>query len=264
MNFILSKLLWVLLAPANLLVLLLLTGVFLAMAERQGLQDFGKKLSFSVAFLLFFIAIFPVGDWLLLPLENRFPAAKPERVDGIIVIGGDEDVRVTETRGKPTAYQSLARYNEFARLSRLYPNAKLVFSGGMGLVVPGVRTKTADVARAAFEILKVPVENVTFEEKSRNTHENATLSKELAKPSPEQTWLLVTSAWHMPRAIAVFRKAGWNIVPAPTDYITDGRFSTSLNFQLARHIFEVTIAVREYVGLVAYKLLGYTDEVWPK
>ncbi len=265
MIFALSKILWMFMAPGNFLVLLLLTGVFLATAAREDLQAIGKRLCFDVAFLFFLIAIFPVGNWMLLPLENRFPPAKPDHVDGIIVIGGDENPELTEARGQPGVRVSADYYLAFAALAHQYPQAKLVFSGGSNRL----RQETADVneagvAREAFATLGLPLDRIAFEEKSRNTHENAVDAAALVHPKPGEKWLLVTSAFHMPRAIASFRKAGWDIYAAPADYRTSGQYASELNFNFVQHLADMTMAVHEYYGLIAYRLLGYTNTLWPK
>ena len=264
MAFILSKILWMFAAPGNFLVLLLLAGAFLALARRESWQAAGRALCFNVAFLLFFIAIFPVGNWMLLPLENRFPPARPDHVDGIVVIGGDENPELTEMRGQPAVRASADYYIEFARLAREYPQAKLVYAGGESQLVPMSRLTGADVAKQALTAYDVPVDRVTFENKSRTTRENAVNAAEVVHPAPAEKWLLVTSAHHMPRAIGAFRKAGWNIYPAPADYRTSGKLTSGLHFDFAGHLGEMTMAAHEYFGLAAYWLLGYSDSPWPK
>jgi uncharacterized SAM-binding protein YcdF (DUF218 family) len=263
MGFILSKLFWVFMSPGNILVLLLLCGGFLALSRSKGWQDFGRKLEFNIAFLLFFIAIFPIGDWLLTPLENCFPPVKPDRVDGIIVLGGGENPHVTELRGQPVIGESANRYIEFASLARQYPQAKLVFSGGSGRLTPDAQLKDAEVAKQIMASIGMPADRITFEDQSRNTYENAIKTAMLIHPTPQQKWLLVTSAWHMPRAMEVFRKAGWNVYAAPADYVTSGGFSSKLQFNLSDHLMTMTIAMHEYYGLLAYRLMGYTDTLWP-
>jgi len=265
MIFALSKILWMFTAPGNFLVLLLLTGVFLATAAREDLQVIGKRLCFDVAFLFFLIAIFPVGNWMLLPLENLFPPAKLDHVDGIIVIGGDENPELTEARNQPGVHASADYYLAFAALAHQYPQAKLVFSGGSNRLRPDTASANeAGVAKEALTTLGLSPDRITFEEKSRNTHENAVDAAALVHPKPSEKWLLVTSAFHMPRAIASFRKAGWNIYAAPADYHTNGQFASELNFNFVQHLTEMTIAAHEYYGLIAYRLLGYTDTVWPQ
>lgn len=263
MSFVLSKIVWLFMAPGNLLVLLLLASAFWVSSPQVVRQERGRRLGFSVAFLLFLIAVFPVGDWLLLPLENTFAAAKPDHVDGILVLGGDEKPHISEMRGQPAAEESAARYMMFAKLAREHPSAKLVFSGGSGLVAPNAVMKDAEVAKQALAFMGVPVDRMVFEDKSRNTHENAAMTAALVHPEPQQKWLLVTSAFHMPRAMGCFRKVGWNVMPAPADYKTSGEWSSRPRLNLAENLLKMTIAMHEYYGLLAYRLMGYTDSLWP-
>lgn len=263
MTFILSKIAWMFLAPGNFLTLLLLAGAFLALSHREGWRDLGRRLCFDVAFLLFFIAIFPVGDWMLMPLENRYPAVKPVTVDGIIVLGGDENPRISEARGQPALYGSAQRYIEFAALARAYPQAQLIYSGGSPLLKENSKLNQADVARETLTSIGVPQERMIYESHSRNTHDNAVYTAALVHPKPDQRWLLVTSAYHMPRAIGTFKKAGWNVFPAPTDYHTTGVLSSELNFNFSAHLLEMSAAAHEYYGLIAYYLMGYTNSPWP-
>lgn len=263
MSFVLSKIFWVFFSPGNIFVLLLLLGVFLAAAKNKKWQDVGHKICFDIAFILFVIAVLPVGDWMLTPLENRFPEAKPDHVDGIILLGGDEKPYISDKRGQPTVFDSARRYIKFAALAREYPKAKLVFTGGSGLLNPDSKLKDAEIARQTLASLGVPVERMVFEDMSRNTHENATKTAELLKPTPQQNWLLVTSAWHMARSMECFRHVGWNVYPAPTGYMTDGETQLKPQFNLEDHLHKINFALHEYYGLVAYKLLGYTDELWP-
>lgn len=264
MRFVLSKVLWVFTSPANILVLLLVLGAFLSVAQGERWRRYGRRLCFTIAFVFFLIGILPVGDWMLTPLENRFPLAKPDRVDGIVMLGEDEKPFLSAERGQPVAYTSAANYIQFIKLARTYPDARLVFAGGSGLLAPDSRLKDAEVAKQALADLGFATKRVIFEDKSRNTHENAVMAADMVKPKPDQKWLLVTSARHMARSIACFRKAGWNVYPAPTAYLTDGRYASKLEFNFAGHLVRINMAVHEYLGLLAYRLMGYTDELWPR
>lgn len=264
MSFILSKVLWMFAAPGNLLVLLLIVGAFMSVAHRVTWQIAGRRLCFAVAFILFLIAVFPVGDWALTPLENRFPPVKPDKVDGIILLGGDENPMLTEARDTPSVRSSASRYISFAVLARKYPNARLVYTGGSALLTRTSDISEGEVAKRVTTALGIPVSRITFEDKSRNTHENAMMSAAIVQPKPEENWLLITGAYHMPRSIGCFRQAGWNVYPMPSDYISTGKFISSIHFNLAEHLIGLTTAVHEYTGLLAYWAMGYIASPWPK
>ena len=263
MNFILSKLFWVFASPGNCLALLLVVGAFLGVSHVEAQQKIGRRICFVVALAFFFIGVFPVGAWFLVPLENQYPLQKPEHVAGIILLGGDERPRDSVMPDRLVFLDSGRRYIAFAALARQYPAAKLLFSGGSPEITPKEDLKESMIVKQVLSGLGVPVEKMVFEDASRNTRENALLSYNLVKPQPEQTWLLVTSAFHMPRAMMVFQKAGWNVAPAPTGYLTNGVYSSHLQFNLGQHLTEMAWAVHEYFGLLAYRLMGYTDRLWP-
>ena len=265
MAFVISKILWMFSAPGNLLVLFLLTSAFLSLSRNEKWQLTGRRLCFDIAFFMFFIAIFPVGDWMLRPLENRFPPANPDHVDGIIIIGSDENPVVSEARHQPTVHGSAGEYLVFAALAKQYPQAKLVYAGGSNLLVPtSSRLGNAEIAKDAFASYNLPVDKITFEGQSRTTHENAVNAAAIVHPKPQEKWLLVTSAFHMPRSIGSFSKVGWNVYPAPANYYTAGKLNSELNFNFANHLGEMTAAMHEYYGLLSYWLMGYTDTLWPK
>jgi uncharacterized SAM-binding protein YcdF (DUF218 family) len=265
MAFILSKVLWVFTSPGNLLVLILTVGAFLSVSLKENRRLVGRSICFYAALVLFFISVCPVGVWMLAPLENRVPPQYPDHVAGIILLGGDEKPDRSEARKQPVFLDSGRRYIMFAAMARRYPQAKLVFTGGSPLLTPlNATMKDADVAKQALMSIGVPVDRMLFEDKSRNTHENAMNSFDLVKPKPDETWLLVTSAFHMPRALATFRKAGWNVQPATTGYLTDGGLAAKLDFNLGEHVLQMAWATHEYYGLLAYRLMGYTDQLWPE
>ena len=264
MSFYLSKILWFSTAPGNLLTLFLVLGAVAATSSRAAVARFGRGLCLALAMLCLAVAVLPVGDWLLLPLENKFSPAVPAHVDGIIMLGGDENPRVSDARNSPTVVMSAERYLKTAALAQQYPDAKIVFTGGSELLRPYDKMKAVDIARQLLQGAGVAPERITFEGASRNTHENATFSAAIVHPEPQQNWLLVTSAWHMPRSVTTFRHAGWNVFPAPTAYYTDGKMWPPPEFNFNEHLYRTTTAVREYIGLVAYWLMGYSDSPWPE
>lgn len=258
MGFVLSKLLWALFTPANLLVWILAAGgVGLWRFWRWALRV--SWIGIAVAVVITFL---PVGGWGLAWLENRHSYVAPNRVDGIILLGGNEDSELTRLRGQPVLRDAAGRYVEFVRQARAWPKARLVFSGGIGAWPPAEGESAAVVAGKAFEALGLNPARVTLEGRSRNTRENALLAKAAAAPEPGETWLLVTSAAHMPRALAAFQAVGWNVRPAPADYRTSGSFVFFDGPDFLGHMAQVHTALRELAGLVYYMARGWVAPPW--
>jgi uncharacterized SAM-binding protein YcdF (DUF218 family) len=263
-TFVASKLLWIVVAPGNLLLLVLVAGVIVAAwsGRRHG---FGLIVAATAGLLL--IAALPIGPWLTAPLEDRFPPiAAPARVDGIVVLGGSVDPGLSRSRGQITLVAAAGRVTETVVLARRFPEARVVISGGDGSLFPGGLSEAA-ATRDLLVDLGVAAERIVLEGNSRNTYENAVMSYAAAQPKAGETWLLVTSAIHMPRAVGCFRRAGWTILPYPVDYRTTMKVRASPGLQpgllLADDLMLVTFAAKEWLGLVAYYGLGRTDALFP-
>lgn len=258
MLFIASKLFWGLIAPGNFLLLLLASGAA-RLARSRGRRGRGAVTATVVALLA--IAILPVGHWLVRPLEARFPVpAPPARVDGIILLGGAVEPFASPAPGQVVLNASAERLLETLALARRYPEAKLLISGGNGKLVPGGGNEAMQT-RSIFLAQGIDADRMLLEDRSRDTAENAAFSLARAQPRPGEVWLLVTSANHMPRADGCFRHLGWNVVPYPVDFHPIP--SPPLGFALAEHLRLVDLATREWIGLVAYRLMGRIDSVFP-
>lgn len=259
--FVLTKVLWIIFQPLNLAVVLLLAGLGLGQSSKRGT---GWKLIALGTTVLVAISVLPLDQWLARPLENRYPRPHPPaHVTGILVLGGGLDPRILFSRGATAHESSEARLVEGAALARAYPNAELVFSGGSGELFHAGRGE-ADVARVIFSQLGIPERRLVLESQSRNTFENILFSKRLVRPKPGETWLLVTSACHLPRAMGVARHLGWNMVPWPAAYISaGGDTGSAFHLSLAGGAYPFEVAIHEWIGLVAYRLEGRTDALWP-
>ena len=257
MLFLSSKLLWIVIEPANAILIMTVAGVVLLRPCRPQL-GYGIVLV-GVASLVV-IALFPIPQLLLAPLEDRFaePHALPERVDGIIVLGGAVDPREFAIRGTPGLNEAAERMTSFVKLVRAYPSARAVFTGGNGTLNASEATE-ADVAKKLFGDLGVDTSRVLFEGKSRNTYENVLFSKNLVHPRPDESWILITSADHMPRAVGIFRRLDWPVIPYPVAYKSDATYQPDL----ADHLNRVDEAAHEWIGLIAYRLLGRTNALFP-
>jgi uncharacterized SAM-binding protein YcdF (DUF218 family) len=263
MLFELSKILWWFFQPTKLWLVLVILGVLLLYLDRR---NAGRGLLTFAVLVAFLAVFFPVHSWLVGPLEGRFPHVTelPAQVDGILVLGGAVDELLTANLGQATLNHAAERMTEAVTLARLYPTAKLVFTGGSSLLSQdSLALREADVARQLFENMGIYKLRLIFENESRNTWENAVNTKQIVQPQEGETWLLVTSAYHMPRSVGIFRKVGWNVIPYPTDYRSiPGQRQPNLGF--SEKLYTVDLAAKEWVGLVSYYLLGRTTAVFPK
>lgn len=157
---------------------------------------------------------------------------------------------------------SAERLTEFVALARRFPAARLVYTGGVASIVRKELTE-ASAARRILQGLGIGDDRMVFEKGARNTYENALISRALIKPKPGERWILVTSAMHMPRAMGSFRKAGWEAIPYPVDYKTEGRSRFRLRFSLTDGLAMVAIGCKEWLGLAVYRLLGRSDAFFP-
>jgi uncharacterized SAM-binding protein YcdF (DUF218 family) len=249
--FYAAKLVWFVLQPPVALLLLLVGGLMLVAggSPRLGGVLAGLALAGLVA-----AAFLPLGQVLLMPLERRFAAVEPDApVTGLIVLGGGMQ---SEGGAVRMAAATQARLDEALRLARLHPEARIVVSGGSSDVVPAGGITEGAAARRWLEAQSIVPERILIEDASRNTAENARLTAAILGAQPGDDWFLVTSAFHMPRAMGSFRAAGLAPLPWPTDYRGPGA-GPSERFSL------VNLAIREWAGLVAYRLSGKTDTLLP-
>jgi uncharacterized SAM-binding protein YcdF (DUF218 family) len=261
--FILSKTVGVLLLPTNLLIVLALAGALLS-ATRWARQ--GRRIMIAAIVLLALCAFSPLGNLLLYPLESRFPpwSAAQGAPDGIVVLGGPIDADLSAAHDTPVIASAADRIIAAAALAHKYPDARIVLSGGSPNLIDN-DAREADYAVAIFESLGVDKSRLLLDRRSRNTYENALFSKELAVPKAGERWLLVTSAFHMPRAVGLFRKAGFAVAPYPVDWRV-GRSAADIlafNSRAIDGLEQTDIAVREWIGLVAYWIAGRTSTLFP-
>ncbi|HEV2162001.1 MAG TPA: YdcF family protein [Stellaceae bacterium] len=257
MLYVVSKVLQVVFNPGNLLLIVLAIGAWRLSASR------GRKGLALVVLVLVAgaaAAVEPLASLPLVPLENRFPVLHtlPAKVDGIILLGGAVDPERTAEYGQVALNRSGARVTETLRLAQRYPAARIVLSGGIGGLLNEPTTEAAATAQLLTE-LGVAANRLVIEDKSRTTHENAVFSKRIVDPKPGEVWILVTSADHMPRAVGCFRHIGWPVVADPVDFEAARR----LHISLAHGLDSIDLAAHEWLGLVFYRIAGWTDAVLP-
>lgn len=262
MFFVLSKVLGFFAMPSNLVIV---AGIAGALLLRTRFARTGWRLVIGSLILLALLGLSPIGNALIIPLEQRFPRWDASRgaPDGIVVLGGAITPDVSMARGEVALNEAAERMTAVAELAHRYPNARILFSGGSAALVFQEGTE-AEFALRLLEALGVAPARIIAEDKSRNTVENAVYSQLLAQPKPGERWLLLTSAYHMPRSIGVFRKAGFAVEAYPVDWRTRGTPDALRPFAtMGDGLRRTDTAVREWVGLVVYWFTGRSSELFP-
>jgi uncharacterized SAM-binding protein YcdF (DUF218 family) len=262
MFFAASKIFWFVAEPVSLAIF---AGVFGIVLLFTRFARAGRVLMAGAIIALAVGLLTPIGAVILRPLEDRFPQPSPNLPEpaGIIVLGGAVETVRSEARGEVYLNADAARMTTGVDLAHRYPKARLVYTGGSA-GFPREGPAEAISARKLWLSMGVPAEQMLFEAKSRNTWENAVFTRDLLKPKPGETWLLVTSAWHMTRSVGIFRRVGFPIVPYPVAYRTLG---DERDFQMSPPSLDklamLELGMREYIGLLAYRLTGKTDALFP-
>lgn len=249
------------LIPSNGVVIVLAVGVLLFWSR---FRQLGKMLTTISAVAIVMVAATPLVWWIAKPLEARFPPMQelPESIAGIIVLGGSFQPGLTSDLSQVQLNDHAERLTTFLALARRNKSVRLVFSGGAKAFSDSALTES-DIARELLESLGLDGRRVIFEKRSRNTCENAIYTAELVNPQEEQRWVLVTSAMHMPRAVGAFAHAGFRILANPVDYTQPNNPLSEYPLSLTRNFRALDFAVHEWLGLLAYRISGCSDRLYP-
>ena len=257
----LSKMVWALISPDHFFILLLSLGFIALLLNRQRLA---KWLIGLPTFAFVFITFLPVNDWILYPLESRFSKpVLPEQIHGIIVLGGSEDAARSHAWGEFVGNDGMERLTTTARLAQQFPQAQVVFSGGSGRVSEQ-HFNEAEISQQFLISLGVDSSRIRLEGASRNTYENVKNTKQVIQPEPNENWVLVTSAFHMPRSIGIFNRFDWKVLPYPTAYLSRPPEYQQWGLpEFQYHLFYAYIGIREWIGLTVYFLTDKTTQWFP-
>jgi uncharacterized SAM-binding protein YcdF (DUF218 family) len=256
-----SKVIWSVISPDSLFALLLAATVGMFYLNYHILAR--RLLTFLFAAVVV-LSLFPVGSWMLYPLETRFQH-NPElaaQVDGIIVLGGSINAETSEAWQQLEMYYSAERLTTFIELARRYPDAKLIFTGGNASINRNKPTE-ASILNLHWHQLGLDPERIQFENQAKNTAENAYFTKQLAKPLVDSKWVLITTAFHMPRSIGVFCQNSWSLIPYPVDHQVNPGKLLEIEFNLLAHAVQLKLAIHEWLGLLAYYLTGKIPDLLP-
>jgi uncharacterized SAM-binding protein YcdF (DUF218 family) len=252
MFFAVSKLLWMLAAPSHWLgAMVLACALCLVLGQVRP----ARVLAMASALLLLVAGVVPLNSYIIRGLENQYPrSAWPAHVDGILILGAGYNTAVLRARHAPASNAAAYRLTEAYAAALHYPNARVVFTGGSG-ALGGTDWSEAESARYVLIQMGLDPKRLILESRSRNTDENIRFSRELVKPNAGETWLLVTSAVHMPRSMAIARKNAWPMVAWPSDYITGPEIGGA-DFNIGPNLAMTDFAVHEAAGVLAYRLTG--------
>lgn len=256
-----SDLIWFLLQPSSLIFWLLVLGFLCLVFRWYALGRFLMGFSLILAVLP---SVLPIMEWAAQPLENHSqqPNPLPENVDGILVLGGSVDWAISQSRNEMNLLQNGERMFAVANLVKRYPSARLVFTGLFKEVIPNEFSGLAQ----SHTFLSGPEytnRSITFIGAARSTYEEAILSIQAIQPAAGQRWLLVTSAYHMPRAIGVFKSQGWNLIPYPVDFRSPRDIQLKPRLNVFGRLVELDDIVREWGALIMYQRLGRIENILP-
>ncbi|WP_417309839.1 YdcF family protein [Devosia sp.] len=258
-----TRLFWLVAQPLSLATLLLIVGVVFGFTRWRWLSRGSLVLGLAIILICSFTTF---GYLLIQPLEARFARpAEPAQIAGIVVLGGGMRSATNPAGGDFELNRSGDRMVEAVRLALRHPEAKVLITGGAGPMAPG-RQPEAVTGEKMLRAFGIADDRILLEPKARNTEENAQFSKALVAASGIEsgTWLLITSGFHMPRAVGLFRRAGFDVVPWPADFLSDGTETVGIRLDdSGENLAVATMALREWIGLVAYFLTGRIDEVLP-
>jgi uncharacterized SAM-binding protein YcdF (DUF218 family) len=262
--FILSKIGWAFLSPGNLLLIAFIFGSILFFLNYLSLAK--KILAISSIFALAILS-YPLGDFIITPLEKRFAIPQPlpdsTKIDGILMLGGGEDLK------RSLSWQSYElglggdRYITTKYLANHYPNLPVIFAGGSGH--PSIQDSNGEGSLAHYFLTTIGIteERLIIESSSRNTYENFLFIKPKL-PDPNGTYLLVTSAFHMPRSVGIARKLGINVIAYPTDFRSNSAEYRKIDFDFFDHLKSLEPAWKEWIGLTIYYITDKTSSWFPK
>ncbi|MGI9399744.1 MAG: YdcF family protein [Rhizobiaceae bacterium] len=257
----LSKLFWFFARPLNLLFIL---ALFCAVAARLGYRRFARGLLVLIAITFVLIGFTQLPDWAVLKLETAIAMGElPEKPEGIIVLGGGLTANAAAREADYAMGEASDRLIKGLELKQLFPDARFIYSGGAASFNPDAEPETTAAAQIISGLYGDGFD-FELETKSLNTWQNAAYVAEMIDDTNSGEFLLVTSAFHMPRALGCFRKAGVNVVPIPADYRADKLVFPYLTGSTAEQFLKMSIVIKELIGLVVYRLTDRIDEFLPE
>lgn len=256
MFYSISKFIWVILQPVNLLLLFLF--VFLLLSS-TGYKQIGRIGIWGTLISFLFLAFTPIGPKLLNGLESSAPLSEiPRHVDGIIVLGGGVDWFASDGRTRIQLSGGSERVISGIELALRYPNSVLIYSGHVGYGKSQRYTENGYSNLTDLIVaLGVERERIIIDRESRNTADHAPVLMRSIKPKSDENWILVTSAFHMSRAVEVFKNSNWDVIPYAVDYRTSKYNSEYPYFyDTLSYLDACNLWFKEMIGRYVYRVTG--------
>lgn len=261
MTFFLSKFLWLIINPFNILLSFILFGLIIRIFKFRKFSN----ILFLISFGLFLIAgVLPTGSYLIYLLEKNYHNSNKylyNSVDGILILGGTTDPGLTKEYNQISVNESSERLLESLFLIKRFPKAKIYFAGGLGSA-KYLEYSHSFVAEKFYQKLGLDTQHIFFDYKSRNTYENLLFAKEKFNPKKKEKWLIITSAFHLTRAINIGEKLEWKLIPYATDFRLYKEFKWKLSLDFIGNLSNFQFAAHEWVGLIAYYIMGRTAKIY--
>jgi len=229
--------------------------MFISFISYYRYRKFSRRL-FSIAlFFMIALSFFPVGEWLLYPLEVRYKTnpTLPDNVDGIIMLSGGEEVLLSRQWQQLEFDSAVERNLYFFQMMQHYPKAKFIYSGGGSAKYKGYSRIMMQQMIAAFNLNHA---NIRYEIKSKTTKQSVKNLVVFLKPKQDEKWVVITSAWHMPRAKLLFERHHWQIIPFPVDHLSHKNNMLRVNINFSENLRKFKIAIKEWLGIIAYQLVS--------
>ena len=259
MVFYLSKIIWIVLNPFNLIIFLFL---FATIANFFKYKKIFKYIFYPTLIFFLTISFFPIGKYLIYIIEKEYhnPPDIPPDVDGILILGGATNPLLSEQFNKTNFNDSADRLIHSIPLIKKNKKAKIIFSGGSGFI-NRPELDHAKHVKKFFISMNLNTDEIFFENKSKNTYENILFSKKIVAPKKNEKWIVVTSAFHMNRAIFIAEKYNWELTPYAVDFTQSKKLFLRPNLNLLGNINTLQHGSHEWIGLIAYYLMGRTSRI---
>ena len=258
--YFISKFIWIFLSPLNLIIIFL---IFSAIFKFFNINIISRIFFLFTVVFFILVGFFPTGNLILHQLEKNYVVLNkiPNDLDGILILGGPTNVGISKAHDQVNFNDAAERLTESARIINNYNPDKVIFSGGTKK--QNFESSHAYVAKKFFENLNIDTSKIIFEFQSRNTYENILNSKNIIKPGEDEKWLIITSAFHMRRAINISKKLEWNLIPYPVDFRTGRKFNSfKPNLKILQNFNSFDLASHETIGLISYYFLDRTNRIF--